>query len=185
MLATNRIILRRFLPDDGPDLFEYLSDPEVARFEPYAPFTLEQALKETARRANDSCFYAVCLRSPDSKQTDSTQKLIGNLWFSPCEENEYELGFVFNRAFWGKGYAYESSLALLRDAFSSLPVRCVTALCNIENLSSQRLLERLGFTSDGSVRQSLWFGKNAAGLPYMDSSYTYTLFPGDLPGDSI
>lgn len=33
-METQRLVIRRFLPSDGDDLFEYLSDAETVRFEP-------------------------------------------------------------------------------------------------------------------------------------------------------
>ncbi|MGE5559585.1 MAG: GNAT family N-acetyltransferase [Chloroflexota bacterium] len=34
-LETDRLVLRRFRPDDWRDLHEYLSDELVVRYEPY------------------------------------------------------------------------------------------------------------------------------------------------------
>ena len=43
ILETGRLVLRRYRESDLQDLFEYLSDPEVVRYEPYKPKTLEEA----------------------------------------------------------------------------------------------------------------------------------------------
>lgn len=65
MLESERLILRPFRVDDADDLFACLSRENVVRYEPYAPFSREQAAHEAVRRANDPCFLAVCLRDGD------------------------------------------------------------------------------------------------------------------------
>ncbi len=42
-LNTERLIIRRFEENDWQDLYEYLSDDEVVKFEPYEAFNQEQA----------------------------------------------------------------------------------------------------------------------------------------------
>ena len=37
-----------------------------------------------------------------------TGKLIGNLYLGERYAESVELGYVFNRSFWGKGYAFEA-----------------------------------------------------------------------------
>lgn len=36
-METGRLILRRYVTSDFQDLYEYLSDSEVVKFEPYKP----------------------------------------------------------------------------------------------------------------------------------------------------
>ena len=42
ILETERLILRRYREGDLQDLYEYLSDPEVVRYEPYRTMKLEE-----------------------------------------------------------------------------------------------------------------------------------------------
>ena len=35
LIVTPRLLIRDFMPQDDEELYEYLSDPEVTRFEPY------------------------------------------------------------------------------------------------------------------------------------------------------
>ncbi len=49
-IETRRLTLRRFAAGDWPDLYEYLSQPETVRYEPYDPFDETQARAEAARR---------------------------------------------------------------------------------------------------------------------------------------
>ena len=93
-MTTRRLVLRRFLKSDGEGLYDYLSDPEVVKYEPYEPYTREMAEQEAARRAEDQNFWAVCLLDG---------ALLGNVYFAEGEFDTWELGYVFNRKYWGKG----------------------------------------------------------------------------------
>lgn len=73
-IETERLVMRRFQAGDWADLYEYLSQPETVRFEPYEPFTEEAARREAVNRMENSDFWAVVRKSD--------QKLIGNLYFS-------------------------------------------------------------------------------------------------------
>ena len=42
MLETDRLILRRYCESDFEDLYEYLSDEEVVKYEPYKPMNVEE-----------------------------------------------------------------------------------------------------------------------------------------------
>lgn len=41
---SERLILRRYRKEDIQDLFEYLSDPEVVKYEPYKPLTFNEKI---------------------------------------------------------------------------------------------------------------------------------------------
>ena len=62
LTETQRLIIRRFDAGDGLDLYEYLSQEAVVRFEPYDVYTLPEAEREAKRRAGDNDFWAVCLK---------------------------------------------------------------------------------------------------------------------------
>lgn len=163
-LHTQRLVLRPFTKEDGPGLYAYLSDPETVRFEPYEPFTREQAEEEARRRACDPAFWAVC---------DIEGRLLGNLYFAPGEFDTWELGYVFNRKYWGNGYAAEAAMALLGHGFAHMGVRRVTACCNPENVRSWRLLERLGLRREGHLQKNVAFFKDGQGQPLWQDTYEY------------
>lgn len=165
-IKTDRLLLRRFRSGDSEGLYRCLSDPETVKYEPYDPFTREEAAREAARRAGDECFWAVCLQ-------DGTY--VGNLYFAKGEFGAWELGYVFCRDCWGRGYAAESARALLDYGFEALGVRRVIAMCNPENESSWRLLERLGLRREGHLRKNIFFFRDADGNPLWQDTYEYGL----------
>ncbi len=174
MLKTERLHIRRFMPEDVQDLYAYLSDPNVVRFEPYEPFTFEDCVLETLRRAKDEAFFAVCLQG--------SGKLIGNLYFHPQEFDTWELGYVFNAAYQGKGYAIESARVLVDHAFSCLGARRVIAMCNPENLRSWHLMEKLGMRREGHLIKSVSFKKDKMGNPIWNDTYEYAILKEEWKG---
>lgn len=166
-MQTTRLLLRSFTPSDGDALYEYLSQSETVRYEPYDVYTREQALCEAARRANDPSFFAVCLRE--------SGKLIGNLYLGERMYGEKELGYVFNRRYCKQGYATEAARALMHHAFSVLNARRVVAECNPDNTDSWRLLERLSLRREAHFRQNIWFTRTEKGDPVWQDTYVYAL----------
>lgn len=49
IVETDRLLLRRYEERDLEDLFEYLSDPEVVKFEPYQPIVRRHIVGGTNR----------------------------------------------------------------------------------------------------------------------------------------
>jgi len=149
MLKTSRLVIRPFLPEDGVDLYAYLSDGETVRYEPYPPFSRQEAFTEAARRAEDPDFWAVCLAE--------TGRLIGNLYFAARPYGNWELGYVFSSSYWRQGFATEAVKALLTRAFAGTEVHRVYAECNPENTASWKLLERVGFRREGCLVKNSYF----------------------------
>ena len=170
MLETERLILRPFRETDLQDLYEYLSDEQTVRYEPYKPMTLAETQDNLRWRMDTGAMIAVERRED--------HKLIGNLYFARGEFDTAELGYVFNRRFWGRGYASESCRALINQAFAEGTHRII-AECDPENVNSWRLLEALGFTREAHLRQNVYFWKDEQGNPIWKDTYVYARLSTD------
>lgn len=166
-METERLILRRFMPTDWLDLYEYLSQEEVVKYEPYDIFTQEEAKEEAIKRSNNLAFYAVCLLE--------SGKLIGNIYFEKQGFDTWELGYVFNQKFQGEGYATEAARALIDDAFANQGAHRIFAMCNPENTASWKLLERLNMRREAHQIKNIWFFKDLEGNPIWQDTYEYAI----------
>ena len=92
----------------------------------------------------------------------SDGKMIGNLYLGKREFESREIGYVFNRHYWGKGYAKESCNALIRKAFSE-GIHRINAECDPENPASWHLLESLGFVREAYFRENVYFRADSNG----------------------
>lgn len=161
---TNRLILRRYRETDLNDLHEYLSDPEVVKFEPYQPMSLAEAESNLAWRISTDEMIAVELKS--------NGKMIGNIYLGNRDFDALEIGYVFNRHYWGQGYAKESCAAMISLAFSK-GVHRIFAECDPENRASWTLLEKLGFVREAHLKQNVYFRTDENGQPIWKDTYIY------------
>ena len=152
-MATERLHLRRFRASDAPVLAAYRSDPDVARYQPWeAPFAGEKAVVAVRNFAASEpnrpgwFQYAVEHRAERILIGDVGVHLHDNL-------RQAEIGFTFAPAYQKRGYATEAVRAVLDRLFLMQRMHKVTGECDARNTRSAALLERLGFTREGLLRQ--------------------------------
>lgn len=161
---TERLILRRYKEDDLQDLFEYLSDMKVVEYEPYKPMTIDETKQNLEWRIGTDEMIAVELKN--------SRKMIGNVYMGKRDFEALEIGYVFNRNYWGNGYAAESCKALIEHAFSE-GIHRIYAECDPDNKSSWKLLETLGFRREAHLRQNVYFWKDENDKPIWKDTYVY------------
>ena len=87
---------------------------------------------------------------------------------------EADLGYTFDPAYGGRGYATEAVIAMVEHAFGRLGVRRVTAGCYAGNQASVRILEKAGMHREQHGVGDSWHAE----LGWVDG-YTYALLAGD------
>ncbi len=168
ILETERLGLRRFEASDGEDFAEILTDEETSYFEPYDTFTYENAVKEAEKLAGDERFFAVILKD--------TGKLIGKIYFEDKKFfGAWEIGYSFNRKFWGNGYALEAVKGVMNYAFTEMNVRRIYAEADVLNTRSIKLLERAGLRKEGVFVKSAYFQKDKNGEPIWGDFADYAI----------
>lgn len=169
-LETERLIIRRFCRDDWEGLYEYLSQESVVKYEPYDVFSKDECMAEAVNRSRNNAFWAVCLKE--------NNKLIGNVYFEQQEPMKFltwEIGYVFNPAYYGKGYATESCERILKYGFEELSAHRIIGRCNPENTSSWKLMERLSMRREGYFKKPAFFIKSPDGEPAWHDAYEYAI----------
>jgi RimJ/RimL family protein N-acetyltransferase len=172
-IKTKRLLIRNFMKDDYNDLYEYLSDKETYKFEPGEPITIEAAKNLCNKRSVDNKFLAVLLKN----------KVIGHIFLGQVKPKKlmtYEVGFIFNRKYQGKGYATEALMAIIEYGFKNMNVHKIIAHCSPRNISSWRLLERVKMRREGKLRENIYFNKDENGNPIWLDTYEYGLLKRDL-----
>jgi [ribosomal protein S5]-alanine N-acetyltransferase len=175
IMETDRLILRRFTEDDWQDLYEYLSQEIVVKYEPYGIFNEEECKQEAIRRSKDDAFWAVCMKE--------NKKLIGNIYFQQLEPIAFmtwEIGYVFNPAYHGKGYATEASRKIIQFGFEKAGAHRIIGKCNPENTSSWKLMERLLMRREAHFRKPAFFRKSYEGKPIWHDAYQYSILDDEF-----
>ena len=150
ILETERLSLREIAEDDLDDLLEIWGDPEAMRF---FPLTLDrQAMREWIERNQRRYeqyghgLWAVTLRGE--------RKLLGDCGLVVQEVDgveELEVGYHFNRKYWGRGFATEAARACMDYAFDQLGRRRIISMIRPENVPSRRVAERNGLRVEKDV----------------------------------
>jgi len=152
VLQGPRVRLRAQRADDVPALFALYSDPQVMRYWSAAPFThMDQAqdkfeFHDRGVRSGEFAQWAV-VRDDDA--------LIGtcSLFELSMADRRASFGYALASAHWGNGYALEAARLVVGHAFSVMSLRRLEADVDPRNLPSLRLLDRLGFTREGLLRE--------------------------------
>jgi RimJ/RimL family protein N-acetyltransferase len=141
IIETERLLLRGFNLDDAEDLFVLNSDSEVIKYTGDLAFRDVNDAKQFIKtystyNKNGYGRWAVVLK-PELE-------FIGWCGIKLNEENQIDLGFRFFRSKWGKGYATESSKAVLKYAFETLQLNEIVGRVIPENIGSVKVLEKIG-----------------------------------------
>lgn len=68
-------------------------------------------------------------------------------------EHAADVGYVMGRSYWGRGYTTEATKAIV-DWAGGLEFVCrVWAVCDVENIASSRVLEKVGMQREGILRR--------------------------------
>lgn len=146
-LETERLIVRDFTREDAAALYEIFGDEEtMLNCEPAYDFEKTRKFLEEFCIGRKGAVAAV--RKEDGK-------LIGYILFKAFGENDredvYEIGWIFNKAYWRRGYAYESCSRVLDYAFDERHAHKVVAEA-IDGVKSVSLMKKLGMKPEGVQR---------------------------------
>lgn len=154
-VRTERLTLRDYRPDDLDALWRFERLPEVQRWLGWAPRTRAE-LDDAMSSATTTTHVMVLLDSV----------IIGHVMIKPRDSwaqadvadrakgLEAELGWMFDPAAGGRGYATEAIRAVLGLCFETLGLRRVQAGCFYDNAASWRLMERIGMRREEHSRKT-------------------------------
>jgi len=143
ILETDRLILRQITHHDLDDLLKIWGDAETLR---YFPRTLNhQEMAEWIDRnlkRYDSYghgLWAVILKDGQQFAGDC-----GLVMQEVDGVEELEVGYHFNKNYWGRGLAAEAARGCMEYAFTQLGCRRIISMIRPENTPSRRIAERNG-----------------------------------------
>lgn len=168
MLETNRLILREFDMDDYEDVHAYSSDYESVRHMMFGPNTPEQTRDYLARQcveerlAKPRMHYNIALARKDNGHVIGGISLHMN-W----RRDDAILGAIINRQEKGQGFMTEALQGVMEIAFTQLNLHRLHAVCDVDNIPMQRVLEKCGMRLEGRMIQR---GKSRPeeSTPYFD-----------------
>jgi len=152
-LDTARLTLRKFRVSDAPVVEELAGAVEVAEMTLNIPHPYEVGLAEEWFQTHQSD-YELGEGVVFAMVNKETLDLIGaiGLIITP-RYSRAELGYWIGKPFWGKGFATEAAHELLRFGFQELKLNRIYATHMTQNPASGRVMEKLGMTREGILRQ--------------------------------
>lgn len=146
-IETARLLFRWPVETDAPEMFaRYASDPEVTRYLTWAPHKSVDDTLDFLRRTRESNKLFNWLVYEREGGT-----LLGSIG---CKSDGHmvQFGYCYARDAWGHGYATEAARALIHVWLSCPAVWRVQAFCDPENTASAHVLEKVGLTCEGTLR---------------------------------
>jgi RimJ/RimL family protein N-acetyltransferase len=174
---TERLVVRPFRIEDAEPFAAYRADPEVARYQSWSDYTIDQARDYVASLQDEQPgvpgdWFQLAI------EVRATGALAGDLALhvDPDEPRQAEVGFTLDPAHQGQGIATEALKGYLRWLFPTFGLHRVIAVTDALNTSAQALLTRAGFRHEAHFVENVFF-KGAWG-----SEHLYAILDREQPG---
>lgn len=153
-LSNERLLLREFTKNDWIDVHIYASQDIVCQFQPWGPNTEEdsnnfvnQVIKDSALEPRTRFVLAIIY--------NETMTGSGELNIRDLTNKVGEVAYIVNPDYWGKGIATEVATLLIDFGFKRLKLHRIFATCDPRNIGSSKVLEKVGMTMEGRIREDL------------------------------
>lgn len=152
IFETKRLIIRKLSKYDYADLCQILQDKEVmtAYEHAFSDSEVQQWLDNQLKRYEQYGFglWAVILKETNQMigQAGLTMQFDGN-------KEVLEIGYLFKKKYWQKGFATEAAIGCKKYAFEQLNYKKVYSIIRDNNFASQKVAIRNGMKLVGKVNK--------------------------------
>ncbi|MFC0470315.1 GNAT family protein [Halalkalibacter kiskunsagensis] len=155
-LTSTRVYLREINEKDWVDVHEYASQEKVCKYQPWGPNTeedskvfVEEVLIHASQNPRTRFVFSIVNKE--------NQRMIGVGEFNIRDFNNRtgEIAYIVNPNYWGNGFGTEVARLLVEFGFSEFKLHRIYATCDPRNIGSSRVLEKIGMTKEGRIREDL------------------------------
>jgi len=148
--------MRKITLNDANDMFEYAADPQVSE---YTMWSTHGSIEET------KYFLKSLLKMYKRRELvdwgivhKAEKKLIGTCGYVEWSmtHSRGEIGYVLDRKYWNQGYMSEAVNAIMEFGFREMLLNRIEAKCEVHNIGSARVMEKVGMQLEGILRQQLF-----------------------------
>jgi ribosomal-protein-alanine N-acetyltransferase len=150
---TARLFLRPIaMPDAGSIFAAYVRNPEITQFLIWRP---------NRTRGDIESYIRSCLNTPPHRartyvmQGRKDSVIRGCLDLRQADRHRLEFGYVLARPWWGQGLMTEALTEVVRWGLSQPSIFRISAVCDVENVGSARVMEKAGLVREGVLRRYL------------------------------
>jgi RimJ/RimL family protein N-acetyltransferase len=155
--STERLLVREFEAGDRESLLDFPRDPDQLRFMLFSLGT-EKEIDDFLRLARTEAVAGKRREWHLALEAKEAPGFIGSvaLMVENDAPSSAELGYWFKRSAWGQGFATEASRFALDLGFRTLGLHRIWGKCHVDNRASARVMEKLGMTLEGRIREHVW-----------------------------
>jgi len=148
------MILRAFRESDWEDVHAYGSDAAVCEFMEWGPNSAGES-KDFVRRSIRLAKQYPRTGYEFAMENRADGRLIGSigLYLHEPKRQQALMGYTLTRNYWGQGFATEASQAVLNYGFKELKLHRISAMCDVRNIGSFRVMEKSGMRREGLFLQ--------------------------------
>ena len=156
VLETERLILRKITLEDAEAMYSYGCNEEVTM---YVTWDTHRTLSDTKE------FIEFILTQYENKKVapwgieyKENGKFIGTINFLGWQPNHNiaEIGYVISQEYWEKGITTEATKKIIEFGFGKMDLVRIQARCFLVNIGSQRVLEKVGMSFEGTTRKGMF-----------------------------
>jgi [ribosomal protein S5]-alanine N-acetyltransferase len=155
-IETERLLLRKITLNDASDMFEYASNPEVS----------EYTMWSTHTSIEDTKYFLKSLTKMYKRKElvdwgivhKAEKKFIGTCGFVEWSmtHSRAEIGYALSARYWREGYMSEAANAIIEFGFREMLLNRIVGRCEVNNIASARVMEKVGMQLEGILRQQLF-----------------------------
>jgi RimJ/RimL family protein N-acetyltransferase len=155
-LETARLRLRAPVVEDAAAIFDaYTQDAEVARYTTWSP---HRSLDETQKFLEQYCDAGWKAGTVFSWLiTISDGGTAAGMIDFRLTASRAEVGYVLAQRYWGHGFMTEAAGVVVEWVIAQPEIHRVWATVDVDNVASQRVLEKVGMVREGVLRRWVVF----------------------------
>jgi len=150
-----KVYLRALEPDDYLKIHEWRQDEEIAKYfggvRLFSSTLNEKKWVEERIFDKETVSCAVCLKE--------TNEFIGCIFLNTIDlhnRSGHCPGFIGEKKYWGKGYASDARMLMLKYAFFERGLERIWASIIEDNVGSIKMVEKCGYIKEGLIRRSIF-----------------------------
>ena len=142
-IKTERLLLRRIMPDDAEMVYKWMSDPEVLKYEDWKPHKNAEFTRGYISFITDG------YKSSETYRwgIQLGEELIGDILGGGT------LAYYLRKDCWSNGYATEAVKAVINYMFSKVGLEKIDARHSVNNIASGKVLKKAGMYYKGHVKE--------------------------------
>lgn len=151
-LTASRVKLRGVMPNDAPTLKRWRSEPSVRLYQPLSDLTVGQLRSDVANQRLSDLYRGRGEKFQWIIEVSGEATGWLTLVVSNWEHGLGEVGYALSSQYQNQGLMTAALRLLLDDLFRHTRLERIEARCAVDNVASQKVLEKTGFQCEGRLR---------------------------------